>query len=275
MKAGQMLGQIDRAAELPTLPRILLEVDRLLSDPGVSARRLGQLIEKDPAMTAKLLRLANSAFYGGSAPVSDIYSAMVMMGFTSVRSAVLSISVVRAFKKLRELEGMRITDFWRHAAAVAVGCRHIARQTRSADPDQAFVAGLLHDIGKLLLAQMFPELFAAVWSCMQQNGIPFYEAEGRTVPVDHAALGARLAERWKLPEELAGSIRRHHRVGADPTPLTAVVALADGLVNAGGEALDPATVAGSLRPWAEGLKDGFSELEEAVAEGTAFILDLQ
>ena len=284
MDAVDMIKRIDRAAEVPTLPTILFEVDRLMQDPDVTTRQLGRLIEKDQAMTAKLLRLGNSAFYCCSTPVSDIYSAMVLMGINSVRSAVLSISVVRAFNGMAEMEGLRIVDFWHHAVAVAITSRFLACQSRSANPDEAFVGGLLHDVGKVLLAQLFPEQFAAVWACIHENGVAFVEAERRTLPVDHSFIGARLVKRWKLPADLSESIRLHHRLPADtgPEPLPAMVALADLVVNAGSAGIGswpPAVEKNGfpvvLQPLIHSLNDWYPGLQPAIAEGTAFFSDLQ
>lgn len=284
MEANDIITRIDRAAEVPTLPTILFEFDRLMQNPEVTTRQLGLLIEKDQAMTAKLLRLANSAFYGCSAPVSDIYSAMVLMGLNTVRSAVMSISVVRAFKGMAEMEDLQVMDFWRHAVAVAITSRFLAAQSRSANPDQSFVGGLLHDIGKILLAQLFPDLFAAVWSCMRQNGMTFVEAECRTLPVDHAFIGTRLAKRWRLPEDLSESIRLHHRpsANAELPPLAAVVALADFVVNAfnaGADAsalsFDNENIAEALKPLMGSLNNWYPGLQAAIKEGSAYFLNLQ
>lgn len=284
MDAVDMIKRIDRAAEVPTLPTILFEVDRLMQDPDVTTRQLGRLIEKDQAMTAKLLRLANSAFYCFSTPVSDIYSAMALMGINTVRSAVMSISVVRAFKGMAEMEGLRIVDFWHHAVAVAITSRFLAAQSRSANPDEAFVGGLLHDVGKILLAQLFPEQFAAVWACIQENGVAFVEAERRALPVDHSFIGARLVKRWKLPEDLSESIRLHHRFPSNGglAPLPAVVALADLVVNSWSAGIGSLTLAvedtgfaAALQPLIHSLNDWYPGLLTAIMEGTAFFSDLQ
>jgi putative nucleotidyltransferase with HDIG domain len=284
MDAIDMIKRIDRAAEVPTLPTILFEVDRLMQDPDVTTRQIARLIEKDQAMTAKLLRLANSAFYSFSTPMSDIYSAMVLMGINTVRSAVMSISVVRAFKGMAEMEGLRIVDFWHHAAAVAITSRFLAAQSRGANPDEAFVGGLLHDVGKILLAQLFPEQFAAVWAFIRENGVTFVEAEHRTLPVDHCFIGARLAKRWKLPEDLSESIRLHHGKLEDTGPalLPAVVALADFVVNARGGGIGSLTppvekngFPAELQSLAHSLNDWYPALQAAITEGTAIFSDLQ
>jgi putative nucleotidyltransferase with HDIG domain len=197
---------------------------------------------------------------------------------------VLSISVVRAFKGLSGVEGLQVADFWHHAVAVAITSRFLAVQSRSANPDQAFVGGLLHDIGKILLAQLFPELFSTVWACMRRNGVAFVEAERRMLPVDHAFIGTRLAKRWRLPEDLSESIQLHHRstANAELPALAAVVALANGVVNTFNAGVGEPSLVYENENFAEALKplmcspnDWYPGLQTAIKEGSAFFLNLQ
>jgi putative nucleotidyltransferase with HDIG domain len=282
MNRQTIITRIDRAPEVPTLPTLLAEIDRRMQQPDVTLRQLGQVIGSDQAMATKLLRLANSAFYGCSSPVTELQGAMALMGFNTVRNAVLSISVVRAFHGFRDLEGFRMEDFWRHAVGVAITSRFLARETKWADPEEAFVGGLIHDIGKIVIAQLFPGLFSRVWRCICEQKIDFFEAERRTLPVNHAVAGARLSLRWRLPGALTETIRRHHRADnrMEP-PLVQIVALADRLVNSPAAAADGPThpVLGIAAPeplhrMISCIDRWYPGLQQIIADATGFFLDM-
>lgn len=103
-----------------------------------------------------------------------------------------------------------ISQFWKHSLAVAVTSKNIAQLSKKESPDNCFVGGLLHDVGKVILAQYFPNLFETVWSTLQNEHLAFYEAEQRRLPIDHSKIGAHLAAKWQLPEGLVDAIRWHH-----------------------------------------------------------------
>ena len=231
--AKAILAKIDRLSEIPTLPAILLEVSRLLQDPDATSQQLAKLIEKDQAITVKILRLVNSAFYGCQSRISDVNSAVVLMGFNTVRNAIISISVIKAFANIKDMEQFKVEDFWRHAIAVAITSRHIALKFNRRAADESFVAGLLHDIGKVILSQWFRDLFVDSWKLARETGIPFIQAENALSPLNHAQIGSHLARKWKLPSDFAEAIRWHHSPQAFKavTPVPAIVALSDAIVN--------------------------------------------
>ncbi len=210
MNEKEMLSRLDQIREVPTLPAIVFELNKLLQDPDTSIAKISQTIEKDQAMALKILKLVNSAFYGFKTKISDIRNAVVMLGFNAVRNAIVSLSVIGAFPRSSALRDFHITDFWRHSLAVAVTCKNISLKTRSNSPDNCFVGGLLHDVGKVIMAQFFLDYFAQAWALMQKEMIPFHEAELQCVPATHAAVGAHLAQRWQLPQGLIDAIRWHH-----------------------------------------------------------------
>lgn len=241
--ATAILTKIDRLSEIPTLPSILLEVSRLLQDPDATSQQLARLIEKDQAITAKILRLVNSAFYGCQSRISDVNSAVVLMGFNTVRNAIISISVIKAFAKIKDMEQFKVEDFWRHALAVAITSRHMALKFNKSVADESFVAGLIHDIGKVILSQWFRDLFVDIWNLARKTGIPFIEAENALSPLNHAQIGSHLANKWKLPRDFAEAIRQHHSPQASKTatPVPAIVALSDAIVNRDRVSIDVAT----------------------------------
>jgi len=242
MDEKQLLEKLDHIREIPTLPSIVLELNRLRQDPGRSGARISQTMEKDQATALKILKLVNSAFYGLQSKVGDLRSAVIMLGFNAVRNAIVSVSVIEAFASKTKLPGFDFTDFWKHSLAVAVTSKSIAYSTRLNSPDNCFVGGLLHDVGKVIMAQYFRDLFASVWTTSKQEDISFYAAEQKVIPTNHAVIGARLASRWQLPPGLIEAIRWHHDRQFEPqnAEVALIIHLANTIVNSYNE--DPECV---------------------------------
>jgi putative nucleotidyltransferase with HDIG domain len=187
------------------------ELNKYLQDPDTSIKTVCETVEKDQAITLKILRLVNSAFYGFKSKISDLRNAIILLGYSAVRNAIVSLSVINSFSSKRvALMNFDITQFWKHSLAVAVTSKNIAQLSKKESPDTCFVGGLLHDIGKVILAQYFHDLFEQVWTTLQDEHVSFYEAEKRKLPIDHTIIGAHLASKWQLPEGLIEAIRWHH-----------------------------------------------------------------
>ncbi|MDJ0984709.1 MAG: HDOD domain-containing protein [Desulfobacterales bacterium] len=210
MNEQQILTKIDRIREIPTLPTIVFELNKYLRDPDTSIKTVCDTIEKDQAITLKILKLVNSAFYGFKSKISDLRNAVVLLGYNAVRNAIVSISVINSFPKRVKLMDFDISQFWKHSLAVAVTSMNIAQLSKKESPDNCFVGGLLHDVGKVILAQYFPKLFENVWSTLQNEHLTFYQAEKKKLPIDHAVIGAHLVTKWQLPADLIEAIRWHH-----------------------------------------------------------------
>ena len=233
MDATNFLLRVGRIKEIPTLPLIVLELNKQLKDPETSIAKVAQTIEKDQALSSNILKLVNSAFYGFNTEISDIRNAVVLLGYNAVRNAIVSISVIKSFSGNSSLKGFDVTEFWKHALAVAVTSKNISTMTKINSPDNCFVGGLLHDIGKVILAQYFQEMFAEVWNMAQRENISFWAAEQKIVPADHAKIGAFLAARWKLPKGLVHAIRRHHayQANVENEEFIRIIYLANVIVN--------------------------------------------
>ena len=233
MEAHDILTRLDRIGDLPTLSPVAARVNRMLQDPDTSIRKLSETIEKDQPITARMLKLVNSAFFGMPSRVGNIPHALVLLGFNTVRNAVLSISIINAFSPKKILDGFDMKEFWRHSIAVAVTSKHLAEKTRLHPPDDSFTGGLLHYIGKFVLSQYFPDLFGKVWTSSKENHLSFIEAEKREMPLTHAQIGAHLASKWRLPAGLTDSIRYHHAVkkSVEQPGLMMIINAADGIVN--------------------------------------------
>jgi HD-like signal output (HDOD) protein len=203
---------IEQIDHLPALPAIVSRLIRVVNSPDTSADDAARLIQQDPALTAKMLRLANSAFYGIPRSISSVSSAVVILGFNTIRSLVLSASVMKMFSSTQRPSIDR-DRFWKHSISCAIAAKTIVRQfinVRMMDPESAFCAGIIHDIGKLILSEFAPDDYNETCSFARQNRIPLFEAERRFLGITHAELGRILADKWALPLDLEYALVFHH-----------------------------------------------------------------
>jgi HD-like signal output (HDOD) protein len=213
--------------DLPTLPAVARSVAQMVDTSSLSMERLSQELGKDQALTAKILRLVNSPFYGFSGKISGLSHAMTLLGVNLVKNAVLSVSVLDLFP--RQVKGFRAELLWEHAVGSAVATQWLGALSGLARCDHLFVGGLLHDIGKVFLLKAVPADFleAAQRASNQQEA--FIDAERAVMGTDHAEVGALLAGQWRLPEPLAEAVAYHHKPLLAPGEgrLTALVHVAD------------------------------------------------
>lgn len=229
---------------LPTLPGVVAKVTRLVEDPKASAADINNAIRQDIALSARILRLVNSSFYGFPRKIGSITHAVVILGFNTVRNVVLSAFVLDTFEAKDLPFGYR--DFWIHSLGAAVASEHLARRRGMKDFDDAFMAGLLHDIGKVVLHQYARDDFAEVLDVVKQKDCLIMEAEREVLGMTHAEVGEMLLDEWHLPVKLVKSVARHHDpAGADEArDLASIVHVADIFVRAllvgnGGDARIP------------------------------------
>ena len=212
---------------LPTIPPVLTGIIALIDDDRAGAKKLVELIERDQALTARLLRLANSAFFGQARKVSTIPRAVLLLGFSTVRNLALGVKVwdtLGTGVSRRELEAR-----WTHAVQVAAAARVIARQQRQVNPDEAFTTGLLHDVGQLVMALRFKELY---WDTVRKATSTEHLAplEQSSLGIDHAEVGSWLLEAWNLPALMVEAVRRHHDLEAK-SGLAGTIAVASRLAH--------------------------------------------
>ncbi|GAB6096450.1 hypothetical protein JCM14469_27030 [Desulfatiferula olefinivorans] len=226
MDIDAFLKKLESIKDLPTLPVIAFQVNRMLMDADTTIHALSETIKKDQAIVSKLLKLVNSAFYGARSQVGTVHEAVVRLGFNSVRNIVISVSVFDAFSISPEQGGgFNIEDFWKHSVGVAIISKYLSDQTGIQDPDDCFVSGLLHDIGLIVLVQYFPEIVARMVARMRDEGISIYEAEKEILPIRHNKIGEMLARKWQLPAGLCDTLKYHHmpiRSAVNPELLTLV-----------------------------------------------------
>ncbi|MBN2036819.1 MAG: HDOD domain-containing protein [Chitinispirillaceae bacterium] len=195
---------------LPTLPTVVSKMIDLVDSPRTSAASLARLISSDQALTAKVLKLANSAYYGFPREISTVNMAIVVLGFNAVKEMGLSISVFDVFKKTASSELFDVARFWEHSVGCGVASRMITRSRRPAFTGEAFVAGLLHDVGKVILKQYFDAEFARIIQLQEERSLSLEQAEREVIETTHAEVGSWLAEKWNLPEFICETIRHHH-----------------------------------------------------------------
>ncbi len=230
---ADILSELDRVVELATLPTIALEVNRMLADDSVSVQQMIQVIEKDPAIVARILKLVNSSFYGFRSEINNLSHAVVILGFRALRNAVLSVAVNQTFARECKSSSFNVTDFWFHSVAVALVAQKFAEQTGIGEPEEAFTAGLLHDLGKMILVQYFPEEFALIWQEQQESGCSSFAAEKLIVETNHCQIACRVARKWLLPQSLLDVFQYHHDMPEEleNRELTLLVHGADIVVN--------------------------------------------
>lgn len=196
--------------DLPTLPVVVQKILELVNDPESTAKQIGSIITSDQSLTAKTLKLVNSAYYGFEKKIKTVDQAIVIIGFDAVKNLALSASVFDVFKNIKQRSNFPREAFWNHSIAVAIASKIISEDTGVGIPGELFVSGLLHDIGKVVLDSYFPDEMNKILYICSSNNITFIEAEEKVIKIDHSIIGFRLGKRWNLPDELIYPIRFHH-----------------------------------------------------------------
>lgn len=220
-----LLADIDT---LPTLPAIVGQVMQTIADPQSSAQDLMEVINPDQALTVKILKIANSAFYGRVRKTGTLEQALIVLGFEEVRNLVVSMAVFNNFRRLNAPPLFEVGKFWEHSFVCGLAARIIAEELKLPG-GELFVAGLIHDIGKLAICMVVPQVFCKVLEADESKDLKTSVAEQHLLGVTHAEVGAVLAKRWMFPGDLVAGIGFHHRPAAGPakTPYQMIVHLAD------------------------------------------------
>jgi HD-like signal output (HDOD) protein len=218
--------RIEQVGELPTLPHVVQKLASMIGLPNVSAEEIGALIEKDQVLSAKVLRLANSPFYGFPSRIASVAHAVVVLGLNVVKGLTLCAT---AFDMMKNA-GMN--ELWRHSLGVAITSHILGTKAALKNPEEVFVAGLLHDIGKVVLYVKWPDVGRQITAASRKTGRSLMETEQDLFDVTHADVGGWLATAWHLPTSLREPILYHHKpAAAQYAPLqTAIVHVADILV---------------------------------------------
>lgn len=210
--------------EVPTLPTIVMQALKVMQDPASDARAVERVIIHDPAISAKILRVANSAFFGFSRRVATIADAVRVLGFTNVQGMLISVGAFDAFRT----ERLSLVDFWKHSIATATAARFLSARVKCS-ADEAFMAGILHDIGKLIFAVQAESAYQQVLELQRGSAMTSLEAEQTLFEFTHPEVGEMVAERWDLPARYTAAIAHHHDPDAagDERAFCALIGLAD------------------------------------------------
>lgn len=203
------LGIIDSLGQIPTLPVVVTQLLKVINHPNSGADNAAAFVEKDIALASKVLKLANSSYYGIPRTITNIKSAIVILGFNAIKSLVLSSSVLKIFEEKGEQTLFDKNAFWNHSVEVAMMAKSLARKVRGADYDQAFSGGLLHDIGKLILAQYSTRDYQEVLGEVTQGKRPSEVIEQEILGITHCKISGMLLERWGIPEALQIPVSFH------------------------------------------------------------------
>jgi len=202
---------IGRIQDLPTLPRTVLKITELVNDPKSSAKDLARVITDDQVLTARLLKLVNSSFYGFPQRIATVTGAIVLLGFDAIRNLLLTTSVFGLFSTKGEVDRFGVERFWDHSLGCAVGAKVVGDYMRYDKIEELFVSGLLHDIGKIVELLFISEDFDKVVSVVEEENILMAEAERRVLEYTHADVGKLLAEKWNMSSKLVNVIAHHHQ----------------------------------------------------------------
>jgi putative nucleotidyltransferase with HDIG domain len=211
MSISDLQKIIARIDDLPTLPRTVLKITELVNDPQSSAKDIARIITDDQVLTARLLKLVNSSFYGFPQRISTVNTAIVLLGFDAIRSLLLTTSVFDLFPGRNKKNKQDQEKFWDHSLGCAVGAKVIGNYLRHDKIEELFVAGLLHDIGKIVEMLYLPDEFAKVVATINQQNILMLTAEESVLGYSHAEIGKFLAGKWNLPIKLVQVIAHHHQ----------------------------------------------------------------
>jgi putative nucleotidyltransferase with HDIG domain len=244
----ELLNMVDR---MPAFPASVHRIIKLTSDVNCQARDLVRVIDTDPVLTMRILRVANSAYFGLQMNIVSVQHAVVYIGLNSVKHLALATAAIGSLPKI-STDGFNADDFLRHSLTVGVLTRRFRKRMGIGGQKEGdeFVAGLLHDIGKVLFAHFEPEALNAAARQGKTDGIPVYLAERRLLGVDHAEMGSMLAEHWGFPDNLCQAIREHHEPieSDDAPPLRDCVYLANYLAERRAAQAEAAELAGPDAP---------------------------
>lgn len=235
-----IIAKLEKIRNLPTIPAVIQKLRSTISDPNADAARVSAIIENDPAMMTRILKIVNSAFYGGVEPITSVQHAVARMGFSAISNIALSTFVFSSFEPSEKSVFDR-QAFWQHCIGTGIAAEavyktarnHIGRRFRQ---DILHLSGLLHDIGKIVFEQHFHAEFTLAVESAKEDHLPLFSAERKTIGTEHTEVGAWLAAKWKIDPLIQDVIRWHHEPEkAEPShyDLAAICHIANFICNIG------------------------------------------
>lgn len=205
---------VERLHTIPTLPEVVNRLIKLVNDPNADAHLVGDLVSRDPGIAAKMLRMVNSVYYGLKEPIHDLEHAVTVLGFKTLRSLAMSVSVINAFQQQSACFSMKA--YWTHSVVAGGLARLVSQRCRHRDPELTFTVGLLRHIGRLVLVENAPDETRAIIAVAHKLQWPFHRAAREVIDTDDAEVGAWLAEHWELAPEIRDAIRHQYQLDLVP-----------------------------------------------------------
>lgn len=267
---------VGKVNEMPVLPNRINKIMEIAQDPDSTISDLEQEILKDQSLTSKVLKLANSTHYGYPRKISTVSRATILLGFQTVESIALASTVSKYL--LGELEGYALeeNDLWNQSQTCAIISRYIAKNKGFGQPEQAYIAGLLRDIGKTILNYYVKSEYKQIIEMVETKSLSFLEAERIVLGFDHAQVGGKVAEKWNFPSDLVEAIEYHHtpEKSKENSELVSIVHVADAITMMMGVGLGVDGMAYGFSQIALDILDiDESEIEHLIAEVSDLILD--
>lgn len=226
---SELENTIMSAGDLPTIPIVATKVMKLIESDRATAEELSKVVSSDPAVAARVLKISNSSFYGRQGKIQNLSAAIVLLGYTTLKSIVVTASVRQVYQPFGLTEKM----LWEHSFGAGLAARIIAKAVGGVDQEEAFLAGLFHDIGKVIMNSQDPAKFQMVMERCYNEELRFNEAERSFYSFTHEEAGALVIKKWNFPDTLTQSVQQHHAFAFTdlndlaPLHLTSVVNLAD------------------------------------------------
>ena len=262
MTREELLKRLDNIQSLPTLPPIVSKLNEMVSDEDVTASRLGKIIEKDQVLTTKLLKMVNSSFFGFPQRISTIPNALVLLGFNVIKTLIVTSSI---------FEVMQASDvgLFEHSLGCATAAGIIARRKGIKNPEEVSTAGLIHDLGKIVIRAELPDEYNRILQISEEKKLPVRDVEKDVVGMGHAEIGGVLAAQWNLPDSLVMPVKYHHNPlrSRDHQTVATIVHFSDILIRAVGfgSGGDPWVPPLDHKAW-ELIKFGRTEASEILEE---------
>ena len=254
--------KVENINSLPTIPSTLKQISKVIGDPVISLKEIGDFIGNDPALTTKILKMVNSAFYGFPGRISSASHATVLLGLNVIKGLLVGVSVFEVMQNT-------MLGLWEHSLGCAITSRLMAKRKGLKDYDDVYAAGLLHDIGKIILFLEFPKEYKETINEAELKEITIVEAERDHFVANHADIGSWLAEKWFFPRNLIEVIKYHHNphLSKNAPVETAIVHLADIFMRANGVGFAGDPFVPAVNPVAfETLKFSETDIKEILEE---------
>jgi putative nucleotidyltransferase with HDIG domain len=263
--AKELLNKFSAAK---TLPHIAIKLTKLISDENSTMQDFEKMIKMDPTLVLRLLRGANSPYYGLRQKVNSISRAVVVIGINNLRNMIVTEGLKEIFKDKKSENVFSRNRLWLHCSAVSICSQMIMERIFGLNGEDAFLCGILHDIGMIIEDQTAPDLFYRVCNTYDENSKPITDYEKEIVGTDHCAIGYLLAKDWQLPIEIQEGIQRHHKMldHVSPSSLTGVIQLAEFIVSQLDYTAIPGMKAKLSPPLANHIRDNVKEYKALVRE---------